>query len=273
MLIGIPPALSPSRRGPAAGRPGRSRPPTPRRRSSPTAPPWDRRPGSAAAVDRGAERRVAKPCREAQPARGAAASAGRRRGRVEGCGCTATPVPITRWSAPIGLMGQRSASPRRARTRRTPSGRRRRAAAARDLALEVDQAGEVASPACRSPVSMTGSRLARTTSQPAVVVAHRELGVVDVDVAHVDEQREVLLAGEDLLQHRLGDREVDALVDVAVGRCRRCGVGADALLDDGGRRRQLALALGDDDEGEPRVGVVGGSSRPSGCAPTAACGA
>ena len=88
-----------------------------------------------------------------------------------------------------------------------------------------------------------------------VVVAHHQLGVVDVDLAGVREQRHVLAGRHDPVDHRLADLQGRALLDLR--RAGELAIGRDAL-----RRRQtgeeVRLALGEDDEREPGCPLVRG---------------
>jgi nucleoid DNA-binding protein len=97
-----------------------------------------------------------------------------------------------------------------------------------DLALQVEQAGQVADGRRhRLPAVGIGRRhrdgqsVGQDHRQPAVVVAVGQLGVAEVDLADVDEEREVLHGREDLVDDGLGDGQVVTSRAVGVLRVRK----------------------------------------------------
>ena len=112
----------------------------------------------------------------------------------------------------------------------------------RDLALDADQARQVADVRLRQAV-------ADHHGKEAVVVAHRQLGVGHVDRAHVREQVQVVGGREGLGHDLLGDLQARGLRHVGVARQRDPGRDAVGDVEVGD---ELALALGDEHEREPR---------------------
>ena len=120
--------------------------------------------------------------------------------------CTSGPPAGSACASTLQSCASSNSKRRHRRLRRRQRGK---------LAFDVHEARHVAH---RLAVRLVEHRqpVRQHHGEPAVVVAVRELGVVDVDLAHVGEQRQVLLAREDLLQHRFGHGEVQALLDVLV---------------------------------------------------------
>ena len=145
-------------------------------------------------------------------------------------------------------------------------GRRQRV----ELALDVDQTRHVADRLVRGFIEHRKT-IREHHREPPVVVAVGQLGVVDVDLAHVHEELEVVLAREDLLHHRLGNREIQSLLDVLVRREVEQRRARRHALRNGRRRGERCLAFGDDHEREPRNGrdgnLLGGIAFPRQRAP------
>ena len=197
---------------------------------------------------------------------------GRRRRRLHGSGSTppaARLASILSW--PIAIASTWPDACDRLRARSSPAPARRsndstgglRRRQRRELPFDVDQAGHVAHRLAAGDVEHR-QPVREHHREPAVVVAVGQLGVVDVDLAHV---RRAAAGprwhGKIFFTHRLGDGQVERPARRPGPAAEQRGAVGHALRDRR-RGRQLGLALGDDDEREPRRAVRSTSPPPAG---------
>ena len=124
----------------------------------------------------------------------------------------------------------------------------------RELSFEVDETGEVLDGYLVS-VCIAGRHretIGDHHGEEPVVVTHHQLGVVDVDLASVSEQRHVLLRGQDLVDHRLAHRQV--VTELGIGDAVEHHAWSDAISN-GLIHLHLGLTLGDEHERQPRCGA------------------
>ena len=122
------------------------------------------------------------------------------------------------------------------------------------LPFEIDQAGGITHRLAGDTVILRQA-VRHDDGEEAVIIADRQFGILEIDLAHMGEKLQILLGREDLCHRRLRHGEKDAARHIV--RAVDLTPARHALFD---RRlgRNLALAFSDDDERQPGNGSVGG---------------